>query len=189
MKRPKQNIRSAGGKHRAARTKGKKRLAPRTSDQYFAMPERNQAQWDRIVGVVSKMRSEGASLQQAAHAAEVSPRTVLRWTGTALQKRTNGRYAAKPSDGLLRVLMVPTPEGTREIAVRGSRQAAQLAEYWNAVHRYLQTGDATRLQEFQGKTVKDAEGKLIPLPTDRRELNRLGSAGVLSFESLYARSA
>jgi hypothetical protein len=73
--------------------------------------------------------------------------------------------------------------------VRGSRQATQLAEYWNAVHRYLETGDASRLEKFRDKSIKDADGVQILLPTDRTELNRLGSAGVLSFESLYARSS
>lgn len=57
------------------------------------------------------------------------------------------------------------------------------------MHRYLQTGDGSRLKTFQGKYIKDANGVNVPLPTDRAVLNRLGSAGVLSFESLYARTA
>jgi hypothetical protein len=77
----------------------------------------------------------------------------------------------------------------REIAVRESKQVSLLAEYWNALHRYLQTGDAAQLKTFQGKHIKDANGVDVPLPTDLAVLNRLGSAGVLSFESLYARSA
>lgn len=89
----------------------------------------------------------------------------------------------------MRVLKIPTSGGTRDIAVRGSQQATLLAEYWNAVHWYLETGDSSRLTKFRGKSIKDANGAEIPLPTDRAELNRLGSAGVLSFESLYARSA
>ena len=62
-------------------------------------------------------------------------------------------------------------------------------EYWNAVHRYLSTGDASRLVNFRGKHITDAQGEKFPLLTDREELDRLGSAGVLSFESLYARVA
>ena len=37
--------------------------------------------------------------------------------------------------------------------------------------------------------VTDADGKQLPLLTDVEVLNRLGSAGILSFESLYARVA
>jgi hypothetical protein len=142
-----------------------------------------------MVSVVSKMRSEKLSLQKAAQDHGISPRTVKKWAGKALQKRANGKWVASKSDNLLRVLTIPTSDGTREVAVRGSKQATLLADYWNAVHRYLETGDASRLIKFRGKHIKDATGEQLPLPTDRAELNRLGSAGVLSFESLYARSA
>jgi hypothetical protein len=49
-------------------------------------------------------------------------------------------------------------------------------------------GDYAALSEFKGKSIRDLAGIKIPLVTDREELARLGSAGVLSFESLYARS-
>lgn len=135
------------------------------------------------------MRRERVSLTQASRDAGISPRTVTRWGKTALQKRTNGKYAAKKSDNLLRLVMIPTPDGTRDIAVRGSKQVKLLAEYWNALHRYLQTGDASQLKQFRGKHIRDAKGMDIPLSVDLSALNRLGSAGVLSFESLYARSS
>ena len=79
--------------------------------------------------------------------------------------------------------------GASEIVVRGRHIAGQLGRYWSALQRYLQTGDASRLEKFQGKSIRAADGTQIHLLTDRRELNRLGSAGVLSFESLYSRSA
>jgi predicted oxidoreductase len=64
-----------------------------------------------------------------------------------------------------------------------------VAEHWNAVHRYLQTGDVAGLRKFRKKRVIDADGKRVALLTDTAEIERYGSAGVLSFESLYARSA
>jgi hypothetical protein len=72
--------------------------------------------------------------------------------------------------------------------VRDSRQASQVAEYWNAVHRYLETGDDSALRKFRRKRITDAKGTRVPLLTDLDELDRLGSAGVLSFESLYAKA-
>jgi hypothetical protein len=135
------------------------------------------------------MRNDKVSLTQAARDAGTSPRTVTKWAKSALRKQKSGKYAAKASDKLLRIVMIPTPEGMREIAVRESKQVSLLAEYWNALHRYLQTGDALQLKTFQDKQIKDANGVDVPLPTDLTVLNRLGSAGVLSFESLYARSA
>src|SRR5882724_3106070 len=57
-----------------------------------------------------------------------------------------------------------------------------------AVQRYLETGDNSALAKFKGKYIVDAQGKRIALMTDLDDLDRLGSAGELSFESLYARN-
>jgi hypothetical protein len=167
----------------------KKQAAPRTEAQYVAKPEKFKETWDRVISVISKMRSDKISLTQASRDARISPRTVTRWGSSALRKRKSGKYAAKATDNLLRLVLIPTPEGTREIAVRSSKQVSMLAEYWNALDRYIQTGDAAQLSKFRGKHIRDANGVDVPLPTELAVLNRLGSAGVLSFESLYARSA
>ena len=105
-----------------------------------------------------------------------------------MRKARNGRYVAKASDRLLRVLLIPTLTGLREVAFRDSRTASQTAEYWDAVQRYLQRGDESALRHFEGVVVKDAQGNEIALLTSIQDLNRLGHAGVLSFESLYART-
>lgn len=52
-----------------------------------------------------------------------------------------------------------------------------------------QRGDDSALRKFRGVRIRAASGESIPLLTEPEELNRLGNAGVLSFESLYARSA
>jgi hypothetical protein len=162
--------------------------APQTSAQYHAKPERFKETWDRVVTVISKMRSGKTSLQQAAKEYGISPGTVKRWAGSALQKQKSGKWAAKRSDRLLRVLKIPTPEGPREIGVRGSRQATQVAKLWNAIHKFLETGDQKEFAKFRGKFIKGADGVQIPFITDPKELNRLGSAGILNFETLYART-
>jgi hypothetical protein len=167
----------------------KKQAAPRTEAQYSAKPEKFKETWDRVLAVISKMRREKVSLTQASREVGIGPRTVTKWGSSALRRGINGKYSAKKQDSLLRVVLIPTAEGIREIAVRGSKQVTQLAEYWNALHRYLQTGNAAQLKKFEGKHIKDANGVEVPLLTDLKILNRLGSAGVLSFESLYARSA
>ena len=166
----------------------KKQTAPRTEAQYAAKPEKFKGTYDRVISTVAKMRTEKLSLAQASRETGVTPRTVRRWASSALRKRPNGTYAAKPSDNLLRLVRIPTLDGPREIAVRGSKQVRLLAEYSNALHRYLQTGDATKLKSFEGKFLTDASGVEIPLSVDLIALNRLGSAGVLSFESIYART-
>jgi hypothetical protein len=89
----------------------------------------------------------------------------------------------------LRVLVFPERKGLREVGIRDSRQASLLGEYWTAVERYRDTGDTSALREFRGKYIVDADGKRDGLLTDLRALDHLGSAGLLSFETLYARAA
>jgi hypothetical protein len=132
------------------------------------------------------MRTESVSLQKASKEFGIDPRVVLKLGRSAVRKRKNGKYIARKTDRLLRILSMLTREGRHEIAVRDSRQASLLGRYWAAVQRYLQTGDDSALREFQGKKVTDASRKRHPLITDLNQLNTLGSAGVLSFESLYA---
>lgn len=176
-------------KQRAGQSTRAPHTPPRSAREFFARPKQFQKTWNRVTHIISKMRADAVSLTQASREFGVDPRTVLRLGRSALRKRRNGRYAAKPKDTLLRVLAVPSPEGVREIAIRDSRQASRLGEYWAAVQKYLQTGNASAIEKFHGKRVTDASRRRIPLLTSLEDLDRLGLAGALSFESLYARVA
>lgn len=187
MKRRKQRTRRITTKRRPHELARQKHAALRTADEFFAKPKQFQEKWTQSTHVVSDVRATGISLRQAARKADINPRTVLQLTGTALRKQPNGRYVARKSDKLLRILVLPTPEGLREVATRDSREASRAAEYWNAVHRYLATGDASAIHEFDGKEITDAIGSKVPLLTDLKELDRQGDAGNLSFETIYAR--
>jgi hypothetical protein len=176
--------------HYRRRAAAKKTLAaPVSIPEYDAKSEQFQDTWNRITHVVSKMRSDDVSLPQASREFGVDSRTVVRSARSALKRLSNGRYAAKPTDNLLRVLVMPTSDGLREIGVRDSREASLIGKYWAAVQKYLETGDATALRRLRRKQITDASGASVPLIKDLAELDRLGSAGVLSFESLYAKSA
>lgn len=164
-------------------------IAPRTMDDYFALTEEQQDLWLRYLHVVAEVRAERASLSSASRASGIDPITVVRMVGSALRKNTGGQYKAKPSDRLLRVLAIPMPEGVGEIATRDSREASRLATYWDYVQVYLQTGDASGLLQFEGAHITDANGAHFSLLTNLDELDRLGSAGELSFESIYMGAA
>jgi hypothetical protein len=142
----------------------------------------------RAAQAVAQMRNRGVSLRKAAKQVKVSPRTVLKKAASALRKTKSGRFKAKTGDRLVRQLMIPTPEGPKEISVRGLRTASLLGRYWAAVDRYYETGE-TSVKEFANESITAVDGTKYPLLTDLDLLNRLGYAGVLSFESLYARSA
>ena len=170
------------------RTRKTKRAQPRTTAEYRGLSDKSKNSLDRSSRVVSKIRGDKTSCTKASREIGVSPQTVKRWAASALKKR-NGRFTAKSSDQLFRVLKIPDEKGVREIGVRGSRQATVLAEYWNALNRYLDTGRSEELERFKGVVIKGADNNEILLPTDRAQLRRLGLAGVLSFESLYGHSA
>jgi hypothetical protein len=93
---------------------------------------------------------------------------------------------SKPPDTRLRNLLRLTDEGVRRVTIRGSREASRLGKFWAGVQKYIQTGDDSALFKFKGKTFTDASGKRHLFFTDLRQLDRQASAGVLSFESIYA---
>jgi hypothetical protein len=162
---------------------------PKTLREYRAMPRQHRDLWNRIVQVPAKMRTDRLTLEQACRELSVEPGTVTRLARSAFQKNSYGKHKIKKSDRLLRVVLIPTTKGLREIATRDSREARLLGKYWAAVHKYFETGDSSALRRIRRKTITDANGKRIPLIKDLSELDRLGSAGVLSFESLYGKAA
>lgn len=153
------------------------------------MDARSQDEWNRVTQTLSKMRTDRISLPKAARDFQLDPRIVVRLGGDALRKSRNGRYEAKPHDTLLRVVVVPDVDGLREVGTRDSREASLVGRYWAAVQRYLETGDSSALRKIRRKTIRDENGERVRLIKDIAELERLGSAGVLSFETLYAKAA
>jgi len=180
-KKRKANRHKSSARHIVAR-------APHTGEDLFARPKRFQEQWNRIVQVPAEMRSQGLTLRQASRQLGVRPSMVIQLAGSAFKKKRNGRYEVKPTDKLLRVLVIPSRKGLREIVVRDSREASLIGQYWSAVEKYLVTGDPSALRNLPRKKVKTATGKHVRLLMNLEELRRQASAGVLQFESLYGRN-
>jgi hypothetical protein len=169
------------------RSNEKRFIPPKSLEDFLAMPERDQENW-RLIGQITTEMRLGSSLNRASRKFGLDPRKVRDLARTALRKLKNGRWAAKKSDRLLRVLYLLDPMGLIEIALRDSRQATMVGKYWNAVDLYRDTGDASAMEQFQGQHIIDANGKATPLLTDLHELDRLGSAGFLSFGSCISPS-
>jgi hypothetical protein len=158
---------------------------PNSARQYFALSQKDRETWDSIGHVISKVR-DGVTLSRAAKEFHLKPTTVIALGRAGLRKRKNGRYVAKKIDQLLRVVNVLTTEGRKEIATRDSRQASLVGAHWAAVQKFLQTGDDSALLKFDKKKIVDARRKRYLLLTDLKEAERMASAGVLRFESMYA---
>jgi hypothetical protein len=170
-----------GSVRRRRKLSGKK---PTTARQYFSMSQKEQETWDSVAHVITRIRDR-VSLTKASKEFGVEPSIVIELGRPALRKK-NGRYVATKTDHLLRVLTILGIKGRKEIATRDSQQASLVGGHWAAVQRYLQTGDDSALLRFEGKKVTDASGKRHLLLTNLKKLDRQASAGVLSFESMYA---
>jgi len=148
------------------------------------MSPKDQETWDSIGHVLTRMRDH-VSLQKASKEFDIAPGVVVKGAPSALRKK-NGRYVATKSDRLLRVITILSVRGKNVIATRDFRQASAVGGHWAAVQRYLQIGDDSALLKFKNKRVTDASGKRHLLLTNLEELNKLASAGILSFETMYA---
>ena len=173
-----------------SRASARKRFVPpRTAEELFALPDELRDKYERVTHASTSMRTDHLSLPRAAAMYGLTRNDMLRFGGKALRKLKNGRYAAKRRDKLLRVLTIVTQRDLEEIVVNDSNQATRIARHSNAVSLYLRTGDAGPLREFEGQSAIDANGNRVFFLTDLKELDRRGSAGNLSFESLYARAS
>jgi len=138
----------------------------------------------RALDALSKMRADGLSLQAAAKASGTTVNAVKRHAGSALERTDTGRVRAKKSDRLVRSLHFPTETGVIALDVKDSRSAKRISSYWNAVQRYLETGDVSKLRPFRGKSVR-LNKRAYPFITDTATLDRLADAGELGFDDLY----
>ena len=158
-----------------------------TIEEFYDLPERDQEILLLLPKAVSLMKENDISASAAARAAWIPPRDFISRARSALRKIKNGRYVAKSNDDLFRPVIVVSNKGPVEVATRNFREASKAGQHSAAVQRYLETGDDSALLRFKGKYIIDAQGNRIELLTDTDELDRLGSAGELSFESLYLR--
>jgi hypothetical protein len=77
-------------------------------------------------------------------------------------------------------------DGVFAIAVRSPRNRSRIAQYFSALSTFFgPTGDPSALAEFEGESIV-VDGKRYAFVTDLDLLERLGYAGELEFEELYA---
>lgn len=139
--------------------------------------KRQRKTYERALHVLAKMRRTGATLTAAAKEEHIDPRTVRKYLKTELR----GRGKPTKADRRKRRMRVPTAIGNVPETIRGSKQASQLGKYMSAVGKYLRTGDAAALADFEGKSI--AGHVLI---TDLDILSSLAQAGALTLDEIYA---
>jgi hypothetical protein len=143
---------------------------------------------EKAGSVLTRMRREGVSLSQAVKLEHTTPAAVRRHAGDALVRSTRGRFEATSVDRHYRRLWFVTPTGLTIVETRDSRAATLVAEYDNAVQRFLATGNSASLDRFEGRVLR-AGGRSYPFVTDLDVFEELGRQGEISFESIYASAA
>lgn len=137
--------------------------------------------------IVSEARRGKGSLSKLARARGISPKTVRRASG-AFRKRS-GRWVATRSDRVQRFLKSYEHGERIEVLVSDSRTASQLSRYAHAVATYLETGDPRDLRAFDGKTYRDAFGKVHTFETRPEAIRAIierSEADFGAFADLYA---
>jgi len=157
-------------------------------EQFLALPERRQDIILALPEAVSLMKTNHITARAASRAVGISQTTFTDMARSALQKLSSGRYKPKPDDDLFRPVIVVSDKGLVEVATPSFREASIAGKHSAAVQRYLETGDDSGLRRLPRNYIIDAQGNRVELLTDLDDLDRLGSAGELSFESLYPRS-
>jgi len=84
-------------------------------------------------------------------------------------------------------MRVPTPRGIQTLDVLTADDRSLVGRYSHRVRRFLATGDAEGLKEFEGAQIRVRTSRGIRshrLITDPRRLRRLADFGELHFEDL-----
>lgn len=84
----------------------------------------------------------------------------------------------QPDEGEL--MCVFTTAGVRDLEVYDEAERADVGSHWNAVRRYLGTGDTSDISEFSGASVAG-----IRLETDPDVIDDVEAAGDLDIEHIY----
>jgi ribosomal protein L21E len=161
--------------------------APPSRVPYALLTARERSARQRSLEVVSESRRGKGSLSTLARRRGIAPKTVRRASG-AFRKRA-GRWVATRTDKVQRYLKSYEHGERIEVLVSNSRTATLLSRYANAVGQFVETGDASGLREFKGKTYVDALGKTHTFETDPTALRATferSESDFGAFADLYA---
>lgn len=157
---------------------------PKSPPKLSRMTAGQREVYEKALHAVSLSRHRRLPLPVAAREAHTTPTAVLRYARAAFTKR-RGEWVTKPRDQLERQMLFYDRKGSYAVTVRSSTSASRIGEYHNAVRRFLETGDDSRIRPFEGKSIVDARGRRHRFLTDPDAIRRLARAGTFGFDSIY----
>jgi hypothetical protein len=100
-----------------------------------------------------------------------------------LIEKSGRRWQAKAS--LHRKVPLYSKGKALTLIVSNEASASEVGRFMSAVGAFLRAGDATLLEPFVDKSVRDTAGKTHPFETNPNTLYRLAAGGERSFEEIY----
>jgi hypothetical protein len=122
-------------------------------------------EYRQALEVLNRMR-EGWSLTEAARAVGITPRTVQRYVGTALERDDDGRWQPKANDRLHRRMWFIDERGSYVVEPADAREASKLGAYANAVREYLYHDKDHELRQFRHQRLRTRQKTSLPFVTD-----------------------
>lgn len=140
---------------------------------------------DEKVSAALRSLYNGTSLTAAAKQARVSPERLKRaLVEKKLGLKQGNRWIV--TDLRHRRVQMIINARSRAIIVPTFADASRVGVYHNRVRQFLKTQDLTFLEEFEGETVTDIQGKSWPFETDPNVLLRYAQKDEPEFHEIYA---
>ena len=141
--------------------------------------------YDRRLEEGLKALRGGKSLSKASQSIHVSAERLRRYIQqTEVVEKQGGRWKVG-MDNRLREMRLFSDGQTHKITVSGYQEAYAIGRYMAAVGQFLNTNDATVLQEFVGKSVSDVNGDQYVFETNPNTLYRLSQIDEEPYEDVY----
>lgn len=157
---------------------------PRRPPTLSRMTGRQREVYEKVLHAVSLSRHRKLPIRASVREAHTTSAAVRRYARSALMRR-RGEWIVKRRDRLERQMLFYDRKGSYTVSVRSSTTASRIGEYHNAVRRFLETGDSSRLRAYDGRFIIDARGRRHSFLADPKAIRQLARAGSFQFESIY----
>jgi hypothetical protein len=118
------------------------------------------------------VRNGESSFTKAVKQSKLSKKEILQYVGSAFRKK--GRvWVASKTDNLQRPMLIFSNGKRKSIIVKDSKNASIIGNYFDAIGRYREHNDITKLKKFEGVKVYDKNGNSYILETDINEIIKI----------------
>lgn len=129
------------------------------------LPPKKITKYEDSLEVLRLMRKSNITLTKASRKVQISPSTVKRNVGSALQKK-NRRIIARKNDNLLRKMRIYEEGKEVWVQVKGNKTAEKINRFQGTIGEFQTQGKSNALQDFERETIRDKDGKLHRFETN-----------------------